>query len=348
MLQQYKKQTLHISKEEYIRYSKQIILRQIGIEGQQKLKNTKILVIGAGGLGCPILLYLVSSGIGLIGILDPDYIEKPNLNRQVLYNAIDIGELKTKCAKKKLQLVNSNTRIVTHKWKLDHKNSIEVIRYYDIIIDATDNFDTRSTIDKTCHKLHKTYIHGAINEFEGELAVLNYKDGLKYENLYKDSTNILENNCNRNGIMGISTGYIGLLQTIETIKIILGLDKKCKNSIIRYSILINKMKKRLINPSRILKTEILKHNFGAMQKVVNKSMSNIIIDVREEEKFRKEHKKRSINIPFLKLHLLQSKLLLENYSKNRSILINCNDANRSNTVSEILNQYKINNEITIL
>ena len=343
MLQKNKELNSDLSQEEYIRYSKQIILKQIGIEGQHKLKNAKILIIGAGGLGCPIMLYLVSSGIGFIGIIDKDHIEQSNLNRQILYNQANIKEPKAECAKKKLQTVNQNTKIIAHKWQINSKNSLEVISYYDIIIDATDNFKTRNIIDIACYKLHKTYIHGAIDEFEGEIAILNYKNGLRYEHLYKHSLQILENSCSRNGVMGISTGYIGLLQAIETIKTLLGLDKKCKNKIIRHSILKSRMQKKLINPSRKLKTS--QNNLKERKEIINTHCNIIIIDLREEEEFRKKHAKQAINIPITKLHLLQTKMLIINFTRNKSIIICCNEEGKSIVASEILDKYQIPHKI---
>lgn len=348
MLYKYPKLDENLSEEEYITYSKQIVLKQVGIEGQRRLRNTKILVIGAGGLGCPAILYLAKSGIGCIGIIDKDCIEQSNLNRQILYNRTNIGQQKTECAKEKIQIINENTRIVTHNWKIDNENSLEVVRYYDLIIDATDSFNTRLIIDKACRKLHRTYIHGAINEFEGEIAILNYKNGLRYEHLYKNNLDILENSCNRDGVMGISTGYIGLLQATETIKTILGLEKTCKNTIIRYRILGNSTQKKLINPSRKLQKDTIIHDINTKTEKLSILLNDFTIDLREEKDFRKKHIKRAINIPLINLHLFQTKTLILNIAKNRNITIYCNEKEKLIDAYQILNKYRLSTQIRIM
>lgn len=348
MLNEYKRLTSKLLQDEYVRYSKQIILKQIGIEGQKKLRKTKILVIGAGGLGCTTMLYLVIAGVGSIGIIDKDIIEESNLNRQILYNKKKIGKSKVECAKEELKLINTRTQIITHNWKINSSNSLEIISYYDIIIDATDNFNTRKVIDDACHKLHKTYIYGAVDEFEGEVAILNYKNGLRYRHLYKSYSEVLEDTCNRNGIMGISTGYIGILQAIETIKLILGLDKQCKNTIIRHNLLTATTQKNLINPNRnsLDKQATNKSQEKDIANTMNiEKNNNIIIDLRERNEFNRQHTNRAINIPVKKFNLAQTKILIMNYAKNKKVIIQCNEKNKSIAVSRILNEYKIPHRI---
>lgn len=348
MVKESKKLNNNLLHQEYIRYSRQITLENIGIEGQKKLKKTKVLVIGAGGLGCPTMIYLVSSGIGCIGIIDKDKIERSNLNRQILYSETNIGEAKTKCAKEKLQTLNEYTKIVAHNWKISDENSLEVIRYYDIVIDATDNFNTRHVIDKACYRLHKSYIHGAIDEFEGEIAILNYKNGLRYKHLYESYLKIAENTCNRNGMMGINTGYIGLLQTIETVKTILGLDKRCKNLVVRHNILKSEIRRKLINPRRYFKINESKREKGEIiHRAKINNINNINIDLREENEFKKDHSKKAINIPFVKLNLIQAKILIMHYARHKNVIINCNEKEKSVIASKILDKHKIAHTVQI-
>nr|QCI05375.1 Molybdopterin biosynthesis protein [Compsothamnion thuyoides] len=226
-----------ISKIEYNLYARHLILNNIGIHGQKKLKKSKILIIGAGGLGCPAMLYLVASGIGYIGIIDEDLIEISNLNRQILYNTQDIHKTKVKCAKTKLQTINPECKIIKHTKKLNNLNAEEIIKYYNIIIDACDNFKTRYIIDKTCYKLNKIHIYGSIEQFNGQICIFNYKSGIRYSNLYPKELKIQDSSCIGNGILGVMTGIIGILQATEAIKIILGIGKTLENQLLIYNLL---------------------------------------------------------------------------------------------------------------
>nr|YP_009395872.1 Molybdopterin biosynthesis protein [Herposiphonia versicolor]ARW64852.1 Molybdopterin biosynthesis protein [Herposiphonia versicolor] len=334
-----------LSTEEYKRYSKQLILENIGLKGQKQIKNTKVLVIGAGGLGNIIMMYLAVSGIGIIGIVDGDIIEYSNLNRQILYNENDITDLKVITTKKKLKTINKNCNTIIHQYYLNKKNIIEIINYYDIIVDATDNFNTRHIIDEYCYKLHKTYIYGAINEFEGQIATLNYKNGIRYNHIYSRNLEIENNICIRNGVMGITTGYTGILQAIETIKIVLGLHKKCKNFLLSYNIINLKNIK-----NKLFLKRYKKQTLNAQKLKINKTIStinrkHILIDLRNASEFNKQHKNNSINIPLYKLKLNQTIKLIKYHSYNREITLYCNNNERSIIGSYILNNYEIVNSI---
>nr|ARW69408.1 Molybdopterin biosynthesis protein [Polysiphonia sp.] len=334
-----------ISQKEYQRYSKQLILENIGLKGQKKLKKSKILIVGAGGLGCSAIIYLAISGIGCIGLIDEDKIEISNLNRQVLYNEHDIKKFKIDTAKERLKNLNNNCVIITHKYKLNRINSKEIICYYDIIIDATDNFKSRYIIDQTCYELNKTCIYGAVDKLNGQIAIFNYKSGIRYKNLY--NTIELENNiCNRYGVLGISTGYIGIIQAIETIKIILGLNKKCRNTLLLYNIVKNKTEQRKIYPNRNVIDNTLdntnKSNFINLLENQRKHMKKtIIIDIRKENEFNKRHTNKSINIPIIQLKIHKTIHFLKNLSKNYKLIIYCNNTERSITASYILKNNNI-------
>nr|YP_010851303.1 Molybdopterin biosynthesis protein [Aphanocladia delicatula]WGH14120.1 Molybdopterin biosynthesis protein [Aphanocladia delicatula] len=339
---------IQLSKQEYQNYSKQIILENIGIQGQKKLKGAKVLIVGAGGLGCPAIIYLATSGIGYIGLIDGDTIEISNLNRQILYNNHDIRNFKVISAQQKVQKINYNCTIIKHPYNLDKENSIEIISYYDIIIDTTDNFKTRYIIDQICHQLHKVYIYGAVEKFEGQIATFNYKNGISYKDLYTKNLLLKNSNCNRHGIMGITTGYTGVLQAIETIKVILGLHKKCKNFLIIHDIIQikNKRKKIYLKRNENNKIKILRSNNIMIRNELTIIKNNvIIIDIRKKFEFSKSHIKKSINIPITKLKLNETIKLIQYYIKNHSLVIYCNTLERSMIASHFLNNRNISHDI---
>nr|YP_009391730.1 Molybdopterin biosynthesis protein [Laurenciella marilzae]ARW59874.1 Molybdopterin biosynthesis protein [Laurenciella marilzae] len=338
---------IELSSQDYLKYSKQIMIENIGIEGQKRLKKSKILIIGAGGLSCPIMMYLAGSGIGYIGIIDDDKIDISNLNRQILYNELDINKLKVVSAQNQLYKINQNCKVITHKYKLSHSNKIEVIKYYDIIIDTTDNFETRNNINKACYELSKTYIYGAVDNFFGQMSVFNYKDGIQYKDLYYMDMSEYQN-CNVNGIMGITTSYLGTLQAIETIKIITGYKQKLNNKIIICN-LIN----TLINHQKIYRqkryTEIIVTNSNQTIKSYNKKTYQnkqvILIDIRTNKEFMKEHMEKSINIPLKSFRLYKTIKFLKKYENIGSIFIRCSNLNRTLVASSILELHKIQHKL---
>ena len=200
------------------RYNRHIILPQIGKEGQEKLFQAKVLVVGAGGLGSPILQYLTAAGIGKIGIVDADVVSISNLQRQILYKENQIGELKVEKAREALLQLNSNITITTYPFILDASNAETIIFDYDIVVGATDNFASRICINEVTKKLGKPFIHGSIEEFEGQISVFNYKNGPSYTDLYSDTP---EEATLPIGVMGVLPGIIGSMQACEVIKIIL-------------------------------------------------------------------------------------------------------------------------------
>nr|YP_009392138.1 Molybdopterin biosynthesis protein [Periphykon beckeri]ARW60486.1 Molybdopterin biosynthesis protein [Periphykon beckeri] len=344
MLNITKKRTIEISHQEYQYYSKQIILENIGIEGQRRLKTTKVLIIGVGGLGCPAIIYLSTCGIGCIGIVDGDQIENSNLNRQILYNISDIKNFKTTCAQKKINEINHYCNVIKHEYDLNASNSIEIIAYYDIVIDTTDNFSTRHIIDKICYKLHKTYIYGAADEFEGQIAVFNYKNGIRYKNLYQKNLSLVNGDCNRNGIMGITNGHIGTIQAIEVIKIILGLNKKCKNFLLIHNIIRMKYNKKKINLQRSNSNKINVHNLkNIIQNDQLKTFKQrlIIIDLRNKLNFNKMRIYQSVNIPLIKFKLLTTIKLIKQYLGTKTVIIYCDTLEKSTIASYYLKNNNI-------
>lgn len=204
------------------RYLSQMVIPGIGIDGQQKIAACKVLVIGAGGLGCPVLSYLTSMGIGIIGIVDDDIVEEKNLHRQVLYDEADIGKLKALSAKEKLAQQNSTTRFTAYTERLNEKNAEAIIADYDIIVDCCDNVATRYIVDQVTKTLHKPFVYGAVRHMEGQVSVFNYNSGPSFRQLFPDETIFAgELDCAAAGIIGFVTGIVGCLQVNEVLKIIL-------------------------------------------------------------------------------------------------------------------------------
>jgi sulfur-carrier protein adenylyltransferase/sulfurtransferase len=211
-----------LSPREIRRYSKQIMIPDIGLKGQEKLKQAKVLVVGAGGLGCPLLQYLVAAGVGNIGIAEYDSVDESNLQRQVLYGSEDLGKLKSIKAKNSLERMNPLVEIEVYNLRCDRSNSLRIFKNYDIIIDATDNYEARYIINDACVILGKPMVHGAIYKYEGTISVFNYKGGATYR-CYNPRPEI---RVNKNpeppavGLFGVLPGITGTYMANEVIKII--------------------------------------------------------------------------------------------------------------------------------
>lgn len=206
------------------RYNRHIILDNVGLEGQQRLKNASVLVIGAGGLGCPVLLYLTAAGVGRIGIIDFDVVDESNLQRQVLFSFTDIGKNKALAAKNRLQALNQLIKIETYPEKLTTKNALQLFNNYDVIVDGTDNFSTRYLVNDASVLTNKPLVYGAIYKFEGQVTVFNYKNGPTYRCLFPHPPKAESvPNCSEVGVLGVLPGLIGTQQANEVLKIILGI-----------------------------------------------------------------------------------------------------------------------------
>jgi adenylyltransferase/sulfurtransferase len=215
---------MELTKAEIKRYNRHIILSEIGVKGQLKLKTAKVLVVGAGGLGCPVLLYLAAAGVGTIGVCDFDFVDESNLQRQVLFGSLDIGMPKAIVAAEKLSKINPLVRIIVHNLMLTKHNALEIFKEYDIIVDGSDNFPTRFLINDACLIVNKPYVFGAIYKFEGQVSVFNYQNGPTYRCLVPEqpvSSEVLT--CSKIGVLGVLPGIIGAYQANEVIKMITGL-----------------------------------------------------------------------------------------------------------------------------
>jgi len=211
-----------LSPRELRRYRKQIMIPDIGLKGQEKLKQAKVLVVGAGGLGCPLLQYLVAAGVGNIGIAEYDVVDESNLQRQVLYGSEDLSKLKSIIAKNCLEHLNPLIKIEIYNLRCDRSNSLQIFKKYDLIVDATDNYKTRYVINDACVILGKPMVHGAIYKYEGIISVFNYKGGATYR-CYNPETDVREYKNpepSAVGLFGVLPGITGTFLANEVIKII--------------------------------------------------------------------------------------------------------------------------------
>ena len=210
--------------QDFLRYNRQMMLPEIGDAGQEKLKKAKVLVIGAGGLGCPVLQYLATAGVGTIGIVDFDKIELHNLHRQILYTEKQLGQAKATTAKSVLQSMNPLISIVAFEEKLTVENAEKIIGDFDFIVDGCDNFTTRYLVNDTCVNAGKPLVYGSILKFEGQMAVFNHKGNKNLRDLFPDQPNPRDvPNCNLNGVLGTLPGIIGTMMAHETLKLIMDL-----------------------------------------------------------------------------------------------------------------------------
>lgn len=218
------------------RYDRQIRLHEIGKTGQQLLSDAKVLVIGAGGLGCPALQYLAAAGVGTLGIMDFDQVERSNLQRQTLYSELDIGKEKALVAKKKLEALNSEIAVRAYVERLTLENARQRISNYDLVVDGTDNFEARYCINDVSILLGKPMIYGAIYKFEGQVSVFNYLDGPSYRCLFPEPPAVdIIPNCDTIGVLGVLPGIIGTMQAMEALKIILGIGEVLYGKILNYN-----------------------------------------------------------------------------------------------------------------
>ena len=219
-------------------YQRQLSLPELGPEGQQRLHDARVLVIGAGGLGCPALTYLAAAGVGTIGIADFDRVEISNLHRQILFTVADVGRPKAEVAAERLQLLNPYSKITTYPQGLNRENALSIVTEYDLVLDGSDNFPTRYLVNDACVLLDKPLVFGSIYKFEGQVSVFNYQGGPTYRCLYPTPPGEGEvPNCAEIGVLGVLPGIIGSLQAVEAIKIITGLGEVLSGKILLYDAL---------------------------------------------------------------------------------------------------------------
>ena len=212
-----------LTSEELVRYSRHLILPDVGVDGQRRLKQTRVLLVGAGGLGSPTALYLAAAGIGHLGIVDSDVVDRTNLQRQILHGTSDLGRRKTESAADRIGDLNPNVHLTLHDVKLTSANALEILVDYDIIVDGTDNFPTRYLVNDACVLLGKPNVHGSIIRFEGQASVFGHEGGPCYRCLFREPPPPgMVPSCAEGGVFGVIPGLVGSIQATETIKLALG------------------------------------------------------------------------------------------------------------------------------
>jgi len=229
---------IEFTDEQIERYSRHIILPEVGGSGQQKMLKARVLLLGAGGLGSPAAYYLAAAGIGNLGIVDFDQVDLSNLQRQIIHSTERIGMLKTESAKKTIQALNPDVNVTLYNEKMDSSNIMSLIKDYDYVVDGSDNFPTRYLVNDACVMKNKTLIHGSIYRFEGQVTVFKPGDGPCYRCLYPEPPPPgMVPNCQEGGVLGVLAGVIGNLQVVEVLKLILGIGKPLVGKLLIYDAL---------------------------------------------------------------------------------------------------------------
>ena len=347
-------QNIQFSKDELARYNRHIIIPDFGIEAQRKLKEAKVLVIGSGGLGSPLLLYLAAAGVGTLGIVDFDVVDDSNLQRQVLFGVEDVGKPKTEAAKKRLQSLNPFIKINTYNTRITSANILEILNEYDLVADGTDNFPTRYLVNDAAVLTGKPNVYASIFQFEGQVSVFNYKDangklGPNYRDLYPlPPPPGLVPNCAEAGVLGVLPGIIGSLQGLEVIKVITGIGETLSGRFFTFDALTFETRTFNINrnPSNPLngenptiKTLIDYEAFCGLKEEIEKPLKEIsvnelyewqvrgddyqLIDVREPHEF------EIANIGGELFPLASIAAVADKISREKKVVIHCKMGGRS-------------------
>ncbi len=353
-----------LSEDEQERYQKHLNLKEIGIEGQLSLKNSSVMCIGAGGLGSSVLLYLAAAGIGKIGIVDNDRVEKSNLQRQIIHETNTIGNLKISSAQERIKKFNPNTQVVTFEERINTGNILKIFQEFDIVCDCSDNFATRYLINDACIILKKPLVFGSVQGFIGQISVFN---------LNNNSPNLRDllpelpskNNvpsCAEFGVVGVSTGLIGVLQVNEILKIILKKGKILDGKILSFDLLnmnIKKLNLKADNLNKKIKNLSQFKNFytdneycdnGKISSInaldfyyLYKEKPNqlLIVDVRDNEEFSHSSLEGSISIPLIDLDQKIHIEFIKKESLIKDVFTICQFGKRSKAASKILSQFEI-------
>lgn len=326
--------------QELKRYDRQIILEELGISGQQKLKSSSILVIGAGGLGCPLLFYLVAAGIGKIGITDHDEVDESNLQRQILFNTNDIGKNKAEAAAEKLQLLNPYVNLSAHPYKINPENASSLIAAYDLVIDGSDNFRTRYLVSDTAKALNKPLISGSIFKFEGQVSVFNYKGGPDYRSLYPEPPMPDEvPNCGESGIIGPLAGITGSIMANEAIKVISEFGTPLSGKLLIFNALNNDTQifsfdkateKMQENPIKSKPANAIQITMQQMKEWEANDESFCLIDVREHYEF------EEFNIGGINISLYELKDKIAGIPPVKKLILCCQSGTKSRIAAKLI------------
>jgi sulfur-carrier protein adenylyltransferase/sulfurtransferase len=355
-------QTPALTNDEIARYSRHLILPEVGIEGQTKLKHAKVAMIGAGGLGAPLGLYLAAAGVGRIGLVDFDVVDVSNLQRQVIHGTSDIGRKKLDSAADRMRDINPNTRLDKFDTGLTSENALEILRDYDVVVDGTDNFPTRYLVNDACVLLKKPNVYGSIFRFEGQATVFAYQDGPCYRCLYPEPPPPgLVPSCAEGGVLGILPGVIGVIQATEVVKIILGIGETLKGRLLLYDALGMKFRElklrrdkdcpvcgdhptvtKLIDYQQFCGIKTMTNETGPasgaidaleLKEKIKRGDSFVLLDVREPHEYQIARIPGSILIPLGDLPKRLNEL-----DKSADIVAQCKSGGRSQKAVDLLKQ----------
>ena len=243
-------EAIELNKDEYQRYSRHIILPEVGLEGQKRLKAASVLCIGSGGLGSPLLLYLAAAGIGRIGLVDFDIVDSSNLQRQIIHSESWVGKPKIESAKDRIHSINPHCQVDLYETAISSENALDILAPYDVVVDGTDNFPTRYLTNDACVLLDKPNVYGSIFRFEGQATVFNYQGGPNYRDLYPEPPPPgMVPSCAEGGVLGVLCGIIGTIQATEAIKIILGAENTLSGRLLLYNAWDMKFRELKLRPN---------------------------------------------------------------------------------------------------
>lgn len=321
------------------RYQRQIALPEIGMAGQQKLTDAKVLVVGAGGLGCPVLQNLAAAGIGTIGIVDGDLVEESNLNRQFLYNNFDFGKNKATAAADAIQKQNPNIKVIPFTSDFNRNNAFEIANGFHIIVDCTDNLPTRYLINDVALVKGIPMVYASIHQFEGQLSVFNYQNGPTYRCLFPEKANLESISCEDVGVLGVIPNVLGVMQANEVLKIILGIGAVLSAKLLLYDGLQASSQTISIEKNALEIQHGLQNGLALRKQTQRKEVNvmdadaflsaienteNVIIDLRED------FEEPELNLPIIqKVPIDQMEKYLEKVDKNQKIILLCQYGNKS-------------------
>ncbi len=361
-------ETITLNKEEIERYSRHIILPEVGLEGQKKLKAASVVCIGTGGLGSPLLLYLAAAGIGHIGIVDFDIVDSSNLQRQIIHGTSWVGKLKIESARNRILEINPTCQVDLYKSRLSSENAIQILKPYDVVVDGTDNFPTRYLTNDACVLLDKPNVYGSIFRFEGQATVFNYEGGPNYRDLFPEPPPPgMVPSCAEGGVLGVLPGIIGTIQATETIKIILGSKNTLSGRLLLYNAwdMTFKELKLRSNPNRPIVDKLIDYeefcnvpNPSAVEikddtmvseitvqdlkKLIDlKPESFVLIDVRNINEYEIAHISGSILVPLLSIEDSTGIPKIRNLIKNKRLIVHCKMGGRSRKALNILEEFGI-------
>jgi sulfur-carrier protein adenylyltransferase/sulfurtransferase len=362
---------MSLSQDQISRYSRHLLLPEVGVEGQEKLCNSKILCIGTGGLGSPVALYLAAAGVGKLGLIDFDVVDKSNLQRQIAHGESTVGKLKVDSAKEKIADLNSDVDVVVYNERLTSKNALEIFKDYDVIVDGTDNFPTRYLANDACVLLKKPYVYGCILKFDGQVSVFDSRTGPCYRCLYPEPPPPgLVPSCAEGGVLGVLCGVVGTLQATEAVKLVLGKGDTLNGRLMLYDALgmkFREMKLRkdkncticsdhptitelidyeqfcgILPPGKKIILADMEIEPTAVKNMMDSKKSFKLVDVREPSEYDICKIEGSILVPLGDVKA-RDQALLNGLNPADEIVTHCHHGVRSLTAAEILKEMGFNN-----